>query len=284
MNVNVQRGRGLVGTALTLVVAIVVALAVWYYLQGRDGSVRGAWSTLKENSEDAATTAKVKTALMLSKHVSGFDIKVTTKQGLVTLGGQVPSEEVKAMAGAIAQDTSSVKQLQNNLAVDPSTRPNLEASRLSERVADLEIKTMVGDAIRKNPELTDRQIELDVKDHKVTLNGNVENDSQKGLAQQLAWGVQGVVGVTNNLSVTAPRSGETHEDKLAKRVEFELFSTKAFPANTIEIHSQDGVVTLGGTVSSLAEKLLAEKIAQSVNGVRKVVNNLGVLRENDRAA
>ena len=283
MNTNLQSGRGLIGTVLTLVVVIVVAMAVWYHLKGRDGSVGGAWSTLKESSEDAATTAKVKTALMLSKHVSAFDIKVTTKQSLVTLEGQVPSEEVKAMAGAIAQDTSSVKQLQNNLVIDPSTRPNREAGRLSERVADLEIKTMVGDAIRKNPELKDRQIELDVKDRRVTLNGSVENDGQKNMAQQLAWGVQGVVGVTNNLSVTAPGSGMP-EDKLAKRVEFELFSSRAFPANTIEIHSQDGVVTLGGTVSSLAEKLLAEKIALAVNGVRKVVNNLGVLRDNDRAA
>jgi len=283
MNTNLQSGRGLIGTVLSLVVVIVVAMAVWYHLKGRDGSVGGAWSTLKESSEDAATTAKVKTALMLSKHVSAFDIKVTTKQSLVTLEGQVPSEEVKAMAGAIAQDTSSVKQLQNNLVIDPSTRPNREAGRLSERVADLEIKTMVGDAIRKNLELKDRQIELDVKDRRVTLNGSVENDGQKNMAQQLAWGVQGVVGVTNNLSVTAPGSGMP-EDKLAKRVEFELFSSRAFPANTIEIHSQDGVVTLGGTVSSLAEKLLAEKIALAVNGVRKVVNNLGVLRDNDRAA
>jgi len=168
------------------------------------------------------------------------------------------------------------------LVIDASTRPNSEASRLSERVADLEIKAMVEDAIRKNPELKDRQIDLDVKDRRVTLSGSVENDSQKSLAQQLAWGVQGVAGVTNNLS--SSRSAEIHEDKLAKRVEFELFSTHAFPVNTIQIHSQDGVVTLGGTVSSRAEKLLAEKIAQSVNGVRKVVNNLGVLGGNDQEA
>jgi len=221
---------------------------------------------------------------MLSKHVSAFDIKVTTKQGLVSLEGQVPSQEIKTMAGAIAQDTSSVKQLQNNLVIDPSTPANREASRLSERVADLEIKTMAVDAIRQNPELKDRQIELDVKDRRVTLKGGVENDSEKGMAQQLAWGVQGVVGVINNLTVTTSRSGETQEDKLAKRVEFELFSTQAFRVNSIQIHSQDGVVTLGGTVSSLAEKLLAEKIAQSVSGVRKVVNNLGVLTDNERAA
>jgi osmotically-inducible protein OsmY len=35
-----------------------------------------------------------------------------------------------------------------------------------------------------------------------------------------------------------------------------------------------GIVTLTGTVTSRAEKLLAERIAQSVAGVRKVMNNL----------
>ena len=78
-----------------------------------------------------------------------------------------------------------------------------------------------------------------------------------------------------------PKRGNP-EDKLAKKVEFELYSTKAFSLNTLQIHSLDGTVTLAGSVSSRAEKLLAEKIAQTVNGVRKVVNNLNVIGEDDR--
>ena len=280
MKVSVdERGRGLIGTVVTVVVVFLVAVGVWYYAQGKDGSVKAAWSSIKESSEDAATTTKVKTALMLSKHASAFDIDVNTNQGAVTLKGQVPSEEIKAMAGAIAQDTSGVKELHNNLVIDPATRPNPETSRLSERVADLEIKTIVEDAIRKSPELKDRSIELVVLERKVSLNGVVETESQKSLAQQIAWGVQGVANVTNNISVTAPQAGDSPEDKLAKRVEFELYSTKAFSVNTLQIHSLDGTVTLGGTVSTRAEKLLAEKVAQTVNGVRKVVNNLSVVGE-----
>ena len=44
----------------------------------------------------------------------------------------------------------------------------------------------------------------------------------------------------------------------------------------MQIHADNGTVTLTGNVSSRAEKLLAEKTAQSVDGVRKVVNNLDV--------
>jgi hyperosmotically inducible protein len=261
------------------VVVVFVAVGLWYYVQSKNGSVKAAWSSIKESSEDAATTTKVRTALMLSKHVSPFDIDVNTKQGVVSLTGQVPSEEVKRMAGAIAQDTSGVRELQNNLVVAPGTQPNPEATRLSERIADLEIKTLIEDTIRKNPELRDRAIELTVKDRQVSLNGAVETQKQKDLAQQLAWSVQGVAGVTNTLSVTSPLAGDSPEDKLARRVEFELYSTKAFSLNTLQIHSANGTVTLGGTVSSRAEKLLAEKIAQSVSGVRKVVNDLNVIGE-----
>jgi osmotically-inducible protein OsmY len=100
------------------------------------------------------------------------------------------------------------------------------------------------------------------------------------MAEQIAWGAQGVMGVTNNLSVTNPNT--VPEDKLAKRVEFELYSTKAFSLNALQIHSLDGTVTLTGSVSNRAEKLLAEKIAQSVSGVRKVVNNLSVMGLNER--
>jgi hyperosmotically inducible periplasmic protein len=282
MNVSIdQRGRGFIGTVVTVVVVFLVAIGVWYYVQGENGSVKAAWSSFKESSEDAATTTKVRTALVLSKHVSPFDIEVNTKQGAVSLEGQVPSEEIKAMTGAIAQDTSGVKEVHNNLVIDPATRPNPEASRLSERVADLEIKTIVEDAIRKSPELRDKPIELVVRERKVSLNGVVETESQKHLAQQIAWGAEGVAGVSNSINVTAPQAGDSPEDKLAKRVEFELYSTKAFSLNTLQIHSLNGTVTLGGTVSTRAEKLLAERVAQTVTGVRKVVNNLSVIGEND---
>jgi len=282
MNVSIeQRGQSVIGTIVSVVLVFLVVMGVWYYVHQKNGSVMAAWSSIKESSEDTATTTKVRTALKLSKHVSPFDIDVKTKQGAVNLTGQVPSEEVKAMAGVIAQDTSGVKELHNNLVVDPGTRPNPEASRLTERVADLEIKSIIEDTLRKNPELKDRPIELVVRERKVSLSGVVDTESQKNLAQQIAWGVQGVVAVANNLSVTTPTNAAP-EDKLAKRVEFELYSTKAFSLNTLQIHSLDGTVTLAGSVSTRAEKLLAEKITQTVSGVKKVVNNLTVTGERDK--
>ena len=72
----------------------------------------------------------------------------------------------------------------------------------------------------------------------------------------------------------APAAAETVDEKLARRVEFELYSTKAFSLKTMQIHVDKGTATLTGNVGSRAERLLAEKVAQSVEGVRKVINNL----------
>jgi hyperosmotically inducible periplasmic protein len=278
-----QKGRSLTGIIVSLLIILVVAAGVSYTVNARGGSVKAAWNSIKETSEDAGTTTKVKTALALSKHLSAFDINVNTKQGQVTLAGEVPSEEIKTMAGVIAQDTSGVKQLNNNLGIDPSVRPNPEASRLGERVADLEIKAIVQDAMAKSPELRDKHIEAGVKERSVTLSGTVETSAQKNLAQQIAGGIMDVHGVINNITVIPLQNAvDSPDERLSKRVEFELYSTKAFSLNGLQIHSQDGMVTLSGSVSSKAEKLLAEKVAQSVDGVRKIVNNLTVQEEGQR--
>ena len=267
-----ERGSG--RTVLALVLVLVVLGAI-YYISRQNSSLQHAFHSVRESTQDAAATSRVRTALLLSKQVSPFDIKVETSQGEVTLQGQVPSEEVKAVAGAIAQDTSGVKQVHNNLGVNPSAERNPETERLGERVADLEIKTLVSDALSKNGEVGEQRVETEVKNRVVTLSGSVETASQKYTAEQVAWQVPGVQGVKDNLSTTnAQATLESADEKLAHRVEFELYSTKAISLKSVQIHADNGTVTLTGTVTSRAEKLLAERIAQSVAGVRKVINNL----------
>jgi len=269
---NNQRGSGRLFTALLL---LAVVLGAAYYLFTRNASVQNAFHSMQESTQDATATSRVRTALLLSKHVSPYDIKVETTQAEVTLDGQVPSEQIKAVAGAIALDTSGVKVVHNNLAINPSTSRNPETEGLGERVADLEIKTLVSEELSQNAELAGKHIATDVKNRTVTLSGTVETAAQKNQAEHIAWQVTGVQGVTDNLSAAnAQTNPDSIDDKLAHRVEFELFSTKAISLKTVQIHADNGTVTLSGNVTSRAEKLLAEKTAQSVEGVRKVVDNL----------
>ena len=75
-------------------------------------------------------------------------------------------------------------------------------------------------------------------------------------------------------AATAPPADSNAE--LAKRVEFELYRTNAFNTSTMQVRADDGAVTLAGTVRSRAEQLLAERVVQSVSGVKKVTNELKV--------
>lgn len=261
--------------AIALILIVLVVAGVLIYQRDGATSLGDALRSVKETSQDAATTSKVKTALLLSKHVSAFDVNATTNRGEVTLTGEVPSEETRRLAGAITQDTSGVSAVHNNLTVNPGARGNQEMEHLGDRVADLEIKTLVIDQIARNPELKDKRIAIKVSKKVVTLDGSVDTVAQKRAAEQIALQTAGVQGLTGQLAVAGGAAGpESPDDKLARRVEFELYSTRALPLQAVEIRSQDGTVFLSGPVTSRAEKLLAERVTQSVDGVKRVVNNL----------
>jgi osmotically-inducible protein OsmY len=271
---------------VTLIVLLLVVLVVGGALFYRRTSGTSLWETLrsvKDTSQDAATTSKVKTALLLSKHVSAFDIKATTSRGDVTLTGEVPTEESRRLAGAIAQDTSGVAQVRNNLTVNPGAGRNSDMANLGERVADLEIKTLVIDQLAQNPELKDKRLTVQVTKRIVTLDGTVDSPAQKRAVEQMAIQVPGAQGLAGQLMVTNTQtSPESADEKLARRVEFELYSTRAVALKNVQIRSHDGTVILTGPVTSRAEKLLAERVTQSVEGVKRVVNNLNAPEEPSR--
>ena len=262
-----------IGIAIVLIVLIVGGVLI--YKRDAARSLGDTLRSVKETSQDAATTSKVKTALLLSKHVSAFDVKASTNRGEVTLTGEVPAEETRRLAGAITQDTSGVTAVHNNLTVNPAARGNQEMEQLGDRVADLEIKTLVLDQLGRNPELKDKQIKVQVSKRIVTLDGAVDTPAQKRAVEQMALQAPGVQGLAGQLTVAnAAAVPESADEKLARRVEFELYSTRALPLQSVQIRSQDGTVILTGPVTSRAEKLLAERVTQSVDGVKRVVNNL----------
>ena len=271
-----QVGRSAAGVVLLVFLVVVIVAVVWVYRAPGAAPIREMLRSVKVNSQDAATTSKVKTALLLSKHVSAFDIKTSTTQGVVQLTGDVPTEETKRLAGAIAQDTSGVSQVQNDLTVNPAAGRNPAMANLGDRIADLEVKTIVTDRLAQSPDLKNKRFTVQVARGVVTLDGGADSMAQKRAAEQIVTQVPGVQGLNSQLTVAdAPATAEGTDDRLARRVEFELYSTKAVSLKTVQIRSQaDGTVVLSGSVPSRAEKLLAEKVAQGVEGVKRVVNNL----------
>ena len=71
--------------------------------------------------DDAALTAKVKTALARDDQVAAHNVNVTTYRGLVQLSGFVESEGVARKAADVARNVDGVNDVYNDLRVISAT-------------------------------------------------------------------------------------------------------------------------------------------------------------------
>jgi len=78
-------------------------------------SFQSAAFAAKETSRDAALTSKVKTALALSKRIPSDRINVDSDGNVVTLRGEVPSQEIRDLAEQISKDVPGVAEVHNHL-------------------------------------------------------------------------------------------------------------------------------------------------------------------------
>ena len=69
--------------------------------------------------DDTAITAKVKGAFVQDKVVKAMDVKVETYNGSVQLSGFVESSEQRSRAEQIARGINGVREVTNNIQVNP---------------------------------------------------------------------------------------------------------------------------------------------------------------------
>ena len=74
-----------------------------------------AVASAEKTMDDAAVTAKVKTALLADTQVKGTKINVDTSNGNVTLSGAVDTSSEKMRAEQLAQAVEGVKSVNNKL-------------------------------------------------------------------------------------------------------------------------------------------------------------------------
>jgi osmotically-inducible protein OsmY len=266
-----RRNRWLL--ALGLVLA--VAAGAFAYTDGAVlGDIRQTFSTVRASSMDAALEATVRSALALSRRASGLDLEVEARAGTVTLSGKVPTAEVGAIAAAIVADTPGVSAVDDRLEIDARAVANGYEAALVQRIADLETQVSLQERLRREPLLAAARLKVEVAQGRVLLSGAVETEVERDAALQMARAAVGAEQVRDELHVLAPERGG--DVALARRVEFELYSTGAFDLEPIAIGSEAGRVRLEGEVRSEAERLLAARLAEGVPGVRAVVNQLVV--------
>ena len=185
------------------VLGLLVVTVLWFYLFPQSRVPRAAGQVLQQ-AADATTSGKVKSAFMLSKRLSPYDIEAVTQNGMVTLSGPVPSEIDKELAEKVARDTRGVNQVSNQLVIEPQIKPSEASLRESERIVDLEVQADLRERLAASADLSDKTIQISVANRNVTLAGEVETPAQKSGAEQLARSLANVTGVTNQLSVSNP--------------------------------------------------------------------------------
>lgn len=124
-----------------------------------------------------------------------------------------------------------------------------------------------------DPKFDASRVGVTVKDGIATLSGYVDTYAAKLAAERAARKVYGVLAVANELDVTLAE-GRIDPD-LAKDVVNALKNRVDVPIG-VEVTVRNGMVSLGGTVTWMYQKLAAERAVKYLRGVRGVINNITV--------
>jgi osmotically-inducible protein OsmY len=77
-------------------------------------------------------------------------------------------------------------------------------------------------------------------------------------------------------AMTGAAAEQVEDRNITLAVETELFQEEGVPSHKIDAETQDGIVILTGSVDQYLAKVEAERVAQSVKGVRGVINRIRV--------
>ena len=283
------------------------------------------------NHPDAWLHTKVNAKFMGSSTVSFREIDVDVDDGAVHLRGMVGTQAEKQEAIRLARETEGVTRVNADdlrVGMDNNRRGDNNNAQRSDRMdrdghdtadrPDVWLHTKVNAKLVGSSNVSFRDIDVDVDNGVVMLNGTVGTQAEKQEAIRLARETEGVRSVnSNNLRVGAEgssrndranrndrmdrndrhantaahnRNDRDHNETAERpdawvhtKVNAKFMGSSTVSFRDIDVDVDNGVTRLSGTVGTEAEKQEAIRLARETEGVRSVnSNNLRVVPENNR--
>jgi hyperosmotically inducible periplasmic protein len=185
---------------------------------------------------------------------------------------------------------------ENSSRAEQQENPNQVGT--TETRSDTAITAELKGKITDDDLLDHTDISVDTNNGVVALTGTIATDAQKARAEELAKNTTGVVSVNNQLGLNPDHGkgmvGNAEEKakegysetkdalsnaRITSEVKLKFAADDTVKALNIDVDTNEGVVTLTGTVNSKKELDHAVRLAKSVDGVKHVKSNLTVSQQ-----
>jgi len=154
---------------------------------------------------DVGLTTKVKAKLIADTTVNAYQIDVETKNGVVTLTGNIDNMAAKDRAVDLAKDTAGVRNVVDMISVRTAAgdgdAPDPHRT-VGEVIDDAGITVSVKSQLFKDPDVKGLRIDVDTRDGVVFLTGEVRSKLEENKAIELAKQTKGVRDVRANLTLS----------------------------------------------------------------------------------
>ena len=178
-----------------LATALAAALAAGCGNRQDDAASAPAKTTVGTEIDDTVVTTRVKSALLADPDIKSFDLKVETRKGVVQLSGYVENQVQVDRAIAATSGIEGVRSVENGISVKEGS------ATVGNTVDDGVTTTKVKSALLADPDVRSFDIAVVTRKGEVQLSGFVDSQAQIDQAIAVSRNVDGVTGVTNEMSI-----------------------------------------------------------------------------------
>ncbi len=205
-------------------------------------------------------------ALYWDSRIDASQIEVYIENGTVILEGTVPTYGARKAAQQDTAEIAGVKAIDNRLRVK---YPNTFTFPTDE-----EIKANIKNVLLWNQQVNAEDIKVKVNNSFVTLEGSVDTFWKKLRVESLASDVNGVLNVTNKLTVVPGK--DFVDEAIAKDIVNAIDRSLKVNVDNIDIRVEKGKVTISGTVPNWSAYWATYDAVQYTAGVTDIEDRLVV--------